>query len=164
MGRKVRFGWRGFFAPWFWDQTYRWSHMTGAPPDEAHEREIRESLSLEELALLGRRYVVRKKGWREVDIDQLAWRRHTIRNKCRGAIEAFHQEYPATHEEAFLSSGMPLFEPSLIAKQRELGVREPLFQGALVDPEAEALLGRRPLSLEEREALQAQRDALGTAG
>lgn len=164
MGRKVRFGWRGFFAPWYWDQTYRWSHMTGAQPDAEHTAEIMGTLTAEEKLLLGRRYVVRKKGWREVDIDQLAWRRHTIKNKCRGSLEAFHQEYPSTPEEAFLSSGMPLFEPALIQKQRDLGVREPLFRGALVDPEAEELLSRRPMSLEEREALQRERDALGAAG
>ncbi|MBA3841016.1 MAG: hypothetical protein H0X39_00070 [Actinobacteria bacterium] len=40
---------------------------------------------------------------------QLAWRRHTIANECGGSLDMFHQEYPATPEEAFLSSGRPYF-------------------------------------------------------
>ncbi len=40
---------------------------------------------------------------------QLAWRRQTISSKCAGSLDLFHQEYPATPEEAFLSSGRPYF-------------------------------------------------------
>lgn len=43
-------------------------------------------------------------------LDQLAWRRRTIREKCGGSLDTFHQEYPATAEEAFLSSGRPFFD------------------------------------------------------
>jgi hypothetical protein len=42
--------------------------------------------------------------------SHLAWRRHTIANECRGSIAAFHQEYPSTAQEAFLSSGRPVFD------------------------------------------------------
>jgi len=40
---------------------------------------------------------------------QLRWRRGTIRNKCEGDVEKFHQEYPSTAEEAFVQSGRPFF-------------------------------------------------------
>lgn len=41
--------------------------------------------------------------------DRLAWRRWAIRNKCENDILKFMQEYPATPEEAFISSGRNVF-------------------------------------------------------
>jgi hypothetical protein len=41
--------------------------------------------------------------------DQLAWRRWTIDNKCRGSLDKFRQEYPSNDVEAFLMSGRPAF-------------------------------------------------------
>jgi hypothetical protein len=40
---------------------------------------------------------------------QIAWRRHTIQNECMNDINKFHQEYPCTPEEAFLSTGHNAF-------------------------------------------------------
>lgn len=50
--------------------------------------------------------------------EQLNWRRDTIKNKCQHEtmepVDVFHQEYPTTAEEAFLTSGRPRFDiPSL---------------------------------------------------
>ena len=149
MGRAVQHGWRGFFAPWYWDQTYRWSHMTGSPPDADLALAIGSTLTAEETALLQTEYTGRRRGAVKVDLDQRAWRRHTIREKCRNSLDAFHQEYPATPDEAFLSSGQPFFEPLLIARERELGVREPVFVGELVDLAAEAKMSRRPVAVGE---------------
>ena len=44
-----------------------------------------------------------------VDLEQLAWRYFTWKNECGGDLDTFHQEYPATDTEAFLSSGRPFF-------------------------------------------------------
>lgn len=41
--------------------------------------------------------------------DRLHWRRITIATECLGDIERFHQEYPATPEEAFISTGKNVF-------------------------------------------------------
>jgi len=46
--------------------------------------------------------------------QQIKWRRFTLRNKCRGDLDQFKQEYPASWEEAFLVSGRPVFDPSLV--------------------------------------------------
>jgi hypothetical protein len=51
-----------------------------------------------------------------VTLEQLAWRRWAIVNRCHGDLRAFMQEYPATWEEAFLSTGRQVFAPSLVAK------------------------------------------------
>ncbi|MEO2054736.1 MAG: hypothetical protein ABGX83_05495 [Nitrospira sp.] len=45
-----------------------------------------------------------------VNEGQLYWRRRTIQNKCSGNVNTFHQEYPGTPMEAFLSSGRPVFD------------------------------------------------------
>lgn len=40
---------------------------------------------------------------------RLIWRRYAIANLCQGDIEKFHQEYPATPHEAFVSTGRNVF-------------------------------------------------------
>ena len=44
-----------------------------------------------------------------LSLEQLAWRRWAIEAKCEGSLERFRQEYPATPEEAFVTSGRPRF-------------------------------------------------------
>jgi hypothetical protein len=42
---------------------------------------------------------------------QLAWRRQKIASpECGGLVEMFHQEFPVTWEESFITSGFPAFE------------------------------------------------------
>lgn len=41
--------------------------------------------------------------------DRLAWRRWAIKNLCGNDLKKFHQEYPSTDEEAFLSTGTNVF-------------------------------------------------------
>lgn len=49
-----------------------------------------------------------------VSDDRLVWRRFTIRNECGGALMKFHQEYPTTPEEAFISTGTNVFPLPLL--------------------------------------------------
>lgn len=42
-------------------------------------------------------------------LGQLQWRRMTIATECRGKVEIFNQEYPATAQDAFVQSGHPVF-------------------------------------------------------
>jgi hypothetical protein len=45
-----------------------------------------------------------------VTLEQLNWRRATINGpECQGRLELFHQEHPATPEQAFIGSGHPVF-------------------------------------------------------
>jgi hypothetical protein len=37
--------------------------------------------------------------------ERLIWRRWAIKNLCQGDVEKFHQEYPSTPHEAFISTG-----------------------------------------------------------
>jgi hypothetical protein len=94
------------FIPWFWDPDYR------AVPAEDFERTPDEEALVAEHG---------------IDDTQLAWRRLRI---AENGIELFHQEYPATPDEAFLTSGRPVFNPeqlSRLLKEKQ----EPLYRMAL---------------------------------
>lgn len=52
----------------------------------------------------------------DLTLEQLNWRRRTIANKCGGDIRVFHQEYPSTPEEAFVSTGGKVFDPYKVAQ------------------------------------------------
>lgn len=62
--------------------------------------------------------------------EQLKWRRNTIRDKCNGDVNVFHQEYPSTDEEAFVTSGSRKYnlEDILVAEKHVL---PPLYIGEL---------------------------------
>lgn len=51
--------------------------------------------------------------------EQLAWRRWAIKNLCGGDLNRFHQEYPATPDEAFISTGMCVFDKEKLILRRE---------------------------------------------
>ena len=62
-----------------------------------------------------------------VTLEQLNWRRYAIRNKCGGDINQFMQEYPSTPEEAFISSGNPVFDINICSRnQAEAKLSRPL--------------------------------------
>jgi len=48
-------------------------------------------------------------------LAQLNWRRKTISTECRGSVDTFNQEYPATAQDAFLASGRPVFDHKALA-------------------------------------------------
>lgn len=75
-------------------------------------------------------------------LEQLQWRRNTIRNKCNNDIDQFHQEYPICPEEAFLASGHCAFlQDNLIERLKT--VEEPKKRGYFdyeLDPDSEKIL------------------------
>lgn len=85
------------FFPW-----YEMDEYTREPPVgftlTAEEREIKERFGLAD--------------------GQMYWRRWCIRVNCNGDLNLFHQEYPATPEEAFLSTGQCVFDKEQVAMRR----------------------------------------------
>ena len=75
-------------------------------------------------------------------LEQLQWRRNTIRNKCNNDIDQFHQEYPICPEEAFLASGHCAFlQDNLVERLKT--VEEPKKRGYFdyeLDPDSEKIL------------------------
>lgn len=55
----------------------------------------------------------------DLDLQQLAWRRWAIENLCGGDLELFHQEYPASPEEAFISTGRCAFDKAALVIRLE---------------------------------------------
>jgi hypothetical protein len=84
------------FLPWF-------THKEYSNPfyNESDKIALAQSLDDEEKQLVS---------LFNLTLEQLNWRRSTIKNNCQGSVETFHQEYPSTAEEAFLTSGRPRFD------------------------------------------------------
>lgn len=62
-----------------------------------------------------------------LSLEQLNWRRQTIANKCGHDPELFRQEYPSSPEEAFLTSGRPVFDQEQI-QANLLASRNPVMR------------------------------------
>lgn len=59
---------------------------------------------------------------------QIAWHRMTLATKCKGSAYKWRQEYPAIPEEAFVSSGEPVFDFEELNMMRKT-VEDPMFKG-----------------------------------
>jgi hypothetical protein len=86
-------GWKIVFIPWFMDSEYRAEELPVNWRRRLDEDEIAQKFGL--------------------DDHQLAWRRAKI---AETSPEQFKQEYPATAEEAFLTSGLPVFNPEQLVE------------------------------------------------
>jgi hypothetical protein len=62
--------------------------------------------------------------------ENIAWRRWAIVNRASGDLDFFMQEYPSTPEEAFITTGRPIFSYSCL---RECYDKERGFRGVLHD-------------------------------
>lgn len=74
-------------------------------------------------------------------LECIAWRRWAIINLCQGDVDQFHQEYPATWEEAFITPQNPAFTQDELRIARAM-VCEPVRTGRLekdVSPAADPL-------------------------
>jgi len=106
-----------FFLAWFDLQSYSREFNTRKDRDS-----FKEHLNDEENEL--RRIY-------NLTLEQLYWRRLTIAD-LKGDVELFRQEYPATADEAFLVSGVPIFDRH---KLRLMSIKctEPEFRGDITD-------------------------------
>jgi hypothetical protein len=89
------------FFPWYKHPEYTASYI----PSGEEQKYTLENLSDEEEEL-------RRMG---IGDDRLIWRRWAIVNKCQNSVDKFHQEYPTTPHEAFVSTGLNVFPlPALV--------------------------------------------------
>lgn len=85
-----------FFFPWFHQAEYDAAYLYDADavvPSPFYYKDEEER-------------ILHKLGVRD---SQLVWRRWAIRSLCGNNLNTFHQEYPSTPEEAFISTGMNVF-------------------------------------------------------
>ena len=117
------------FFPWFTDPSYSTPFET-----EEEKEEFIKSVNYMHPDASGK--LVHTDEWllkEQFDLtwEQLNWRRKTIANKCGGDLDMFHQEYPATPEEAFIASGRPKFNLKSV-KEYELRCQPPEVVGDLL--------------------------------
>lgn len=103
------------FIPWYVMKKYR--SEPAIPEDEWDKEE---------------RILVKNFGKFGLDGCSLRWRRDTIGTKTQGSTELFHQEYPSSPSEAFISKGLPAFDHLAILEQQD-NIREPKFTGTMED-------------------------------
>lgn len=96
------------FFPWWMHYEYRASYINLPPiPLGELDNEEKALLNLFDKGLrVGKlEFHLASKHWE----DALVWRRWAIFDKAQGDIIKFHQEYPATPEEAFVATGTNVF-------------------------------------------------------
>jgi len=98
--------WYSLFVPFFLNDEYR-------IPLRVSEEEFRNSLDEEE------RWLLEEFEEFGCTLECLQWRRTTIVDKCEGKLSQFHQEYPATDEQMFATTGSLAFSPSDIERMDE---------------------------------------------
>lgn len=79
----------------------------------------------------------------DLTYEQLNWRKFTIENKCQGDEILFMQEYPATAEESFISSGRPKFNTPSLRKYQTV-TKDPIKRGYLREINGEIILVEDP--------------------
>lgn len=117
------------FFPWFTDPNYSTPFST-----EEEKEEFIETVNYMHPDASGK--LVHTDEWllrEQFDLtwEQLNWRKKTIANKCGGDLDIFHQEYPATPDEAFIASGRPKFNLKAV-KEYELACQPPETVGDLL--------------------------------
>lgn len=97
------------FVPWWRDPTYIMPEdgAADAPADDYEEWLMKEFKCTKQ---------------------QIAWWRSTLETECKGVLQIMQQEYPASAEEAFVSTGDPSFEAAELEYCRKL-VCDPLTVG-----------------------------------
>lgn len=84
-----------------------------------------------------------------LSLEQLRWRRWSIQTQFNSDLQNFHQENPATWEEAFASSGRHVFAPLLVKKVRQgAEVSEKQARKVLLEKSATKLRRGRFVSIE----------------
>lgn len=118
---------KALFFPWWADPTF--DYWLPYDIDDAHE--ISSSADDEEIFLVNQ----------GCDTGSLKWRRWAIRNLCFGDLDSFHQEYPATPDEAFLASGRPVFVAKYVMGALKLA-EDPVAREELVIDPGDVVQGR----------------------
>lgn len=112
------------FLPWWVHEEY------SLPLDEDGKDFVRSTMSDVERSYVDEGFMFEGQRF-HLTLEQLAWRRQTIRDKLFGDERLFRQEYPATPEEAFLVSGNCFFDEDLLAKFDKT-TKKPLIRANLV--------------------------------
>jgi hypothetical protein len=101
-----------FFWPWWREEEYSLPFASETEREAFRIGDQTNPYAEEEPQLVD---IARAQGF-EITLEQLNWRRWAIPNLCAGDIRVFHQEFPATPEEAFIATGQKVFDPYRVAQ------------------------------------------------
>jgi len=116
MAQDPTSGWAFVFVPWFKVEDYTIASIT---KDQAEE--VMAKLDTFEVDLVAQGCTP----------AQLLWRRKTIKDAFKGVVEEFQTQYPATPDEAFSTSGRPVFSVGAV-KDGMRRAKDPVEAGDLV--------------------------------
>lgn len=105
-----------FFAPWFWNPEY----STSFPSDD-HKKRFMRALPHDDLKSMDRY---------ELTEEQMHWRANKIAEPGMTRPK-FKQEFPACAQEAFLTSGTPVFDQEALLELQQRAV-DPVWRGGVV--------------------------------
>ena len=123
--------WILVFIPWFAHELYSLPFDNQAQK-EAFGEKIAQPVFDKEAQKWGDSEELDLKKKYNLTLEQLHWREWCIENDCRGSMEIFNQEYPATVENAFLSRGSNIFSKKLCDELHSM-TQTPISTGELVD-------------------------------
>ncbi len=116
-------GYYRIFAAWFEFPEYAAPFADGfareAFAKSLHDAENKDYEELEEIARFG------------VTMEQLAWRRDTIKQKCQNDVNRFRQEYPSDEKTAFLQNSRLRFKATTIDLIAKRAGSRPVDKGEL---------------------------------
>lgn len=101
------------FIPWFDHGDYRLEFVS----DGEHKR------FEDNLGSMGKKDGINYRDMMKVypiELEQVAWYRRTLQDKCGGDVNKILQEYPSCSEEAFISSGTPVFDNQKVLNRKKL--------------------------------------------
>ena len=114
-------GWESVFFPW-----YIYSYYSKPFKSEEEKEKFKEELGQDqryggdaEKALLGVscEYDIGDEIKKfSIDLENLHWRRQCIKTQCQNDLRKFHQEFPTTAREAFVTTGRGVFDMDVMGK------------------------------------------------
>lgn len=116
--KNPKFDWILVFIPWFDIEKYS-KDFESESVKEIFDKKISEKVFDKDNLEWVESDSSRLKRKFNLSLEQLHWREWAIENKCNGSIDKFHQEYPSTVEEAFLSVGSNVFPKHLCDSLQE---------------------------------------------
>lgn len=114
------------FLPWFIDPEYTRPFRTAEQKNQFIDETNLVTFDINGNEIHTYEYELMQKF--KLTYEQLNWRKFTIANKCQGDEMLFMQEYPATPEEAFISSGRPKFSINSLKKYQTI-TKPPIRRG-----------------------------------
>ena len=119
-------GWESVFFPW-----YIYSHYTKPFESDEEREKFKEELGQdkryggeEEQSLLGVtcEYDLGKETKKfSIELENLNWRRQCINTQCQNDLRKFHQEFPTTARESFVTTGRGVFDQDNIGNMVLVG-------------------------------------------